>query len=512
MRRVVRAADVAWLERTLLDRAVGGVLAQHAAAAKEQAGTPPESPLELVRRCAAGDAEMADLLDVAAIDPRSLDGEGRSYLIEALERFRAMVDGVQQTALAAVVEATEDSGHQGDFARWEVAAALRLSQVTADRRTRVAADLVRRLPATLAALRAGAIAYVQAAHLAEAVADLDDQVAAQVEARVLPKMPDQTVAETRRSVQAAIVRLDPAGADARRKKAVRRRRIERMPQPEAMEGWWLTLPAHLASAMWTVLSGRATAEQKRLRSRALDDPGIDALRVDALIDAVLGTRVESNGGPGASPDHAGNADDGAETAARVLAILNGANPLDATAGDSGATFAGRDDGGRHLPRCSCGGRQVAAVVLDLPTALGLADNPGHLAGYGAIPGPLARRMAADRDWIRWTRDPGTRAVIDRGAHTYRPSEKLKAFISARDRVCGFPGCSTPAQACDCDHVVIFHRGGRTVRQNLGPLCRQHHNAKTHGGWTLVFDEDANLKVWTSPLGRTYTKSIDPILE
>ena len=67
----------------------------------------------------------------------------------------------------------------------------------------------------------------------------------------------------------------------------------------------------------------------------------------------------------------------------------------------------------------------------------MADNPGEIPGYGAIPGPLARGMAISRDWVRWTVDPGTRQVIDRSADTYRPSAPMRAFIAARDRVCGF---------------------------------------------------------------------------
>ena len=84
-------------------------------------------------------------------------------------------------------------------------------------------------------------------------------------------------------------------------------------------------------------------------------------------------------------------------------------------------------------------------------------------------------------------------------------------MAARDGVCGFPGCVVLAQSCDCDHVVTFRRDGRTVRDNLGPLCRQHHNAKTHGRWRLSRDPETGSKTWTSPLGRTYVKGTDPPL-
>ena len=150
-------------------------------------------------------------------------------------------------------------------------------------------------------------------------------------------------------------------------------------------------------------------------------------------------------------------------------------------------------------------------MLDLPTALGLAEHPGHLPGYGAIPAAMARAMAADRDWVRWTTDPDTGTVLDRGAHTYRPSAKLAAFITARDPVCGFPGCNQPAVRCDLDHATGFDDGGPTTRCNLGPLCRAHHNAKTHKRWALGYDAKTGTRVWTSPLGKTYLKNATPLL-
>jgi hypothetical protein len=151
------------------------------------------------------------------------------------------------------------------------------------------------------------------------------------------------------------------------------------------------------------------------------------------------------------------------------------------------------------------------VVIDLATLLGLRDDPGRVPGYGAVPAPVARALAADRDWVRWLVDPHTGALLDLGADRYRPSDPLRRFIAARDRVCGFPGCNRPAAGCDCDHVVAFAHHGETIRVNLGPLCRQHHNAKTHGRRTLALDPDTGIKTWTSPLGKTYQVSTDPIL-
>ncbi len=293
--------------------------------------------------------------------------------------------------------------------------------------------------------------------------------------RVLGRATDQSLGEFKRTVRRAVLTADPQSAADRHHQAVAARTIEAMPQPDGMQSFWMTMPAPVAEDVWDTLTARAKATQDLLRAGAGNDPGLDALRVDALVDAVLG------------PNPAG-----------------GAQTSDTTGPDTTASS-------RRLPRCSCGGAQTAAVVLDLPTALGMADHPGEIPGYGPIPAPLARQMASQRDWVRWTTHPHTGQLLDRGATTYRPSDQLRAFIAARDRTCGFPACNRPAAQCDCDHVVTYAHHGRTIRVNLGPLCRQHHNAKTHGLWTLTYHPDTGTKTWTSPLGKTYTKSTDPPL-
>jgi hypothetical protein len=431
-----------------------------------------------VSRCAEGQVELADLPRLAAVDPAALDGAGRVQLIQAFERARAVLDGAQQVALAAVVEATEAAGLDGDWARHEVGAALRLAPQTAWKRTRVAADLAGRLRSTLAMLRAGEIGYWQASAVADGVRGLPDDVAAAVEARVLPLAPEQTVAETRRAVARAVAAVDPEGAADRHEKAVRDRGIERMPQPEAMEGWFVRLPAHTAQAAWQTLTRRATRLQRRIRREQGDDPGLDALRVDALVGAILGPPPDS-----ATDEPAAEEAD-----------------------------AGRLTRRGTVPRCRCGGAQTAAVVIDLPTLLGLAEHPGELPGYGPVPAAVARELARDRDWVRWLVDPTTRRLLDSGGQKYRPTPRLRRFVTAAHGRCGFPGCSQPAERCDTDHRVTFRRGGRTIRVNLGPLCRSHHNAKTHGRWRVHLDDATGCLTWTSPLGKTYTKSIDPILE
>ena len=415
-------------------------------------------------------SELAGLLE--SVDPAALEhGELVGYL-RLTERVTAKVAALAQRTVALVADRTEALGLHPAEARHELAAALRLSPVTASQRVRVALDLRDRFPATLALMDTGRAGYLHAANLVRETEGLDEATAAAVEARVLPVMPAQTPAETRRAVRDAVVRVDPAAAAERARTAHEQRRIERVPDRDGRTGWYLPLAADIEGELWGAVTARATAVQAARRAAGLEVPGLDALRVDLVVDTLLGLDTAPSG----------------------------------PAGPTAAT-------GRRLPRCSCRGAQTAAVVLDLPTALALADNPGHLPGYGAIPADLARAMAADRDWVRWTAEPGTGALLDRGARSYRPSAALEAYVNARDQVCGFPGCTQPAHACDCDHIQPYRTSNpaQTTRANLGPLCRQHHNAKTHGHWHLHYDPHTQVKTWTSPLGNTYRKHATPML-
>ena len=61
----------------------------------------------------------------------------------------------------------------------------------------------------------------------------------------------------------------------------------------------------------------------------------------------------------------------------------------------------------------------------------------------------------------------------------------------------------PADRCDLDHNIAFHKGGPTSVDNLAPLCRRHHNHKSTGHWQLNRTDDTIH--WTSThTGRQYT--------
>jgi hypothetical protein len=122
--------------------------------------------------------------------------------------------------------------------------------------------------------------------------------------------------------------------------------------------------------------------------------------------------------------------------------------------------------------------------------------------------------AAHRAWARAQRQATADASAPGGcAHAdsttaYRPTPKLRDYVTARDQTCRNPRCRQPARRADLDHTVPWHKGGPTCRCNLGGHCRTHHKIKQLPGWTLTQTRPGHFRL-TTPAGRTYTTTPDP---
>jgi hypothetical protein len=92
--------------------------------------------------------------------------------------------------------------------------------------------------------------------------------------------------------------------------------------------------------------------------------------------------------------------------------------------------------------------------------------------------------------------------------TYRPSEKLRNFLHARDNRCRFPGCTRDAARTEIDHTWDWDWGGKTEPGNLECLCKRHHRLKHHSAWKVRQTSPGVLE-WTSPTGRITTDTPDP---
>ncbi|WP_238998654.1 HNH endonuclease signature motif containing protein, partial [Nocardioides limicola] len=93
---------------------------------------------------------------------------------------------------------------------------------------------------------------------------------------------------------------------------------------------------------------------------------------------------------------------------------------------------------------------------------------------------------------------------------YQPAGRLREQVVGNNPTCVFPFCHRPARTSDLDHLEPWRDdggGGRTDSTNLAPLCRTHHRAKTHLGWTYTMLIPGEY-LWTSPQGRTYHRGPD----
>jgi hypothetical protein len=176
-----------------------------------------------------------------------------------------------------------------------------------------------------------------------------------------------------------------------------------------------------------------------------------------------------------------------------------------------------DDG---APRpASTRARADVTILIPLSVLLGDSETPCDMGGYGPIPAQLARELAATGTWRCAAVDdrPGspTHATIlglGRSTYTqsYQPGPAARRFTQQRDRTCRFPGCRQPAARCDLDHRVPWcddGEGGATCDCNLHALCRHHHRLKQNG---FTVTPTAAGALWTTPTGRTYLKSPDPL--
>jgi hypothetical protein len=152
-----------------------------------------------------------------------------------------------------------------------------------------------------------------------------------------------------------------------------------------------------------------------------------------------------------------------------------------------------------------GRRPAIQVVVSADTLLELDDQPAHLNGYGPITAETARRLAADQSgtWRRLLTDPDTGQLLDISASQYRPSQRLRDYVSARDGVCTFPTCNQPGYRCEYEHIKPHGQGGATRRSNGALACKRHNLCKIGTGWSYQSNADGSF-TWTADTGHQRT--------
>ena len=449
------------------------------------------------------DIEVAELLraipgyktlgELIQIDPRSLGEAGKLDYLAALDRQESWICALKQEALVAIAGEVADEGGGifgavDDEEREDVATALRLSPTAAQNRIDVARVLVSHLPNTISALSTGEISAAHATVIAKETATairngLSDEAVFRVEQTALAHAEFHTPGQVATKVKTTIAKLAPEEFEEIVDRARDSRRVSCYPEADGMATVVAILPAEDAQTVMKSIEAFIVKRNREEEScRCVDQEG-----------AVVGS---SNN----CPQH--NLHNESEWSL-LSADMKRADALTFIASQALASMA--DDVRTHRRPITI------SVAIDLPTLLGLAENPGQLAGYGAIPASVARRLAADGNWQRFISDPATGNLLDFGREKYTPPQELVDFLLARDRICRFPGCRRIGQSSDIDHAQSWESGGETNPANLGLLCRRHHRMKTHGGWSLESNPDGSC-LWRSPKGKSFFVPARPFLD
>ena len=455
---------------------------------------------------------ITTLTALVAIDPFKLSASLRIDFLTALERQTAWLQAIMQRAIVAVAgndSSSTDKIWDGvdEAEREDIATALRLSPNTAQLRIDVARTLVNHLPNTCSALAMGEIsashATVIAKETAAAIRDgLSEFAIYQIEEKALSFAEFHTPGQVANKVRTTIAQLAPAEFEEVVDRARETRRVSCYNDADGMATVVAILPAQDAQIVMKSI------EAYILKMNAKDERESGEIRSSVEVNGAA-SASEFNGAASASEFNgaASGARANLRTETNSWSLLSADNKrADALTAILSAALSD------SLETVKPHRRPVTVnVTIDLPTLLGLAQNPGQLSGYGAIPASVARELASDATWKRFITDPQTGNLLDYGREKYEPPQALVDFLLARDRTCRFPGCRQPATRSDIDHAHSWDSGGETNIENLGLLCRRHHRLKTHGRWGLISNADGSCE-WTSPVGKKYFVPARPITE
>jgi hypothetical protein len=363
---------------------------------------------------------------LAGID-RSVQDPERIEQIRLLEELKSAASAAQAVVTADFV-ASQRAQQRADGVSAEdlgkgvtaqVALARRESPHQGSRHVGLAQALVHEMPATMAALRIGAISEWRATVVARETACLtreERRIADSELAGRLAHLSDRQVETAARTIA---YRLDPHAFTARSQGAARDRRVTLRPAPDTMSRLCGFLPVAQGVAAYTALMRHADGLKAAgdLRSRG-------QIMADTLVERVTGQGAAA------------------------------AVPVEVELVMTDVTLLSRGDEPAHLVGL---GPVPAPMARDL-----LRDNEAAV-------------------WLRrvFTR-PDDGALVAMESHRRLFPDGLRRLLVLRDQTCRTPWCGAPIR--QSDHVTPVEAGGLTTADNGQGLCVACNHTKQAPGW------------------------------
>ncbi len=388
-----------------------------------------------------------------------------------------------------------------EFAALEIAALWSEGVEGVDGRIREALDLRHRFPGLWNRVMDAELPVWVAAKITGKAARLDRRAAASLDVYVLPMVGAVPIPRLLQAVDGLVAKLTPADEAEEMRADDRVRRgvwVTQRPDDRA------TTVASL-SAVLDAPDADAVEQQVRRIARILAQGG-DRRGLDARRAAALGVLAHP---------------------ARALQILQ-ASILDELPTGVGESWG-------PCPAAGQAGHLCGRITVDPERLLPAAQVVVHLtdAALAARRG-VTERDIGGRDAGRTTRDDvarverigpvlvdwladllahhrvSVRPVLDAEAITpvdsYEIPGRMREAVSYRQPYDCFPGSTRRTwHGCDLDHTEPYKVGGppgQTSLDNLSPISRRAHRAKTHGGWRLR-QPIPGVLIWRSPHGYTY---------
>ncbi|GAB3787758.1 HNH endonuclease [Nocardioides ungokensis] len=357
------------------------------------------------------------------------------------------------------------------FAPEPLAAVLGVATETGMKLIADALDLQHRLPRIWGLVERLEVEPHKARHVAQATHRLSRDAAEYVDAQLADKLPSCSWRAIETAVAHAIAKFDPELLEQREKTGKR--------------SWHVTLrhpaPAEYAGTSWLDITG-------------------DTLDLTAFHDLVCEQAAQLKA--------LGDTDELEVRKAKALGVIASQQAqLDLT------TLLGVDDkpGAESTtvrPRTPKTRFYLHLSLADLATHGTSSDGP-------VVAGTVERLGAATitriKKWVGHSQVT-VQPVLDLGrgdaVDGHEPPAWMRELVILRDGHCVFPWCHHDARTADLDHIdpyIPIDEGGppgQTRPENLAPLCRRHHRAKTSRRWRYRRRPDSTYE-WHGPHGRTY---------
>ncbi len=432
---------------------------------------------------------MSVLLD-ARSNRRAAEVQEAIAILHIVENYHRDLPENPMPGRGRLVELAAEGGPKlNEFVPLELSAALGVSQQAITLLISDLLDLEYRHPLLWEQVCRAETPLWQARKIAQRVSgvELGLDAALELDRQLSPTLPGLTVGRSLKLLEGLITAVDPRGAEERAETQRRKR--------------WVTIQPTTDGVSW--LDGKLTCADGRQLDGTLNRIAA-ALKADGDTDDRDARRASALGI--------------LSNPALALALLHRDRLRRTGKADGPDSDVSAPDLLAGVPASFLAGLASIDLKKLLPKStmfIHLSDRTvrtgsgvSRVEGIGAVPVKQLRHLLkGTRVRVQPVFDPGTVPPVD----SYEIPAPMRRAVLLRQPSDVFPFGSWPSRNLDLDHTDPYRFGtgerGQTRVDNLGPLTRRAHRAKTHTGWQ-VKQVLPGCFLWRSPLGLTYLRTND----